>query len=270
MPTKCILSRPAITRMKALISLRAEVARSQDSCSLVERETCLNQSRWISDILGQISMGEFMGVTSSPAFTGVDTGDMVSFKRPNKVRPTPELQGPVLFQPAHQPIDNIFPEASDLMVLDADGVGVVVTTWHGGRVDVGILIDEIEGVWNVKGVSRDKLDTVKVAAYESIDLPVAEEGWTGILTSHNGGDGVFVAGDGGVWQIDFRGWLDELQKMSQNDDDDEDHEPFKAKPSISNLVVKERYLNIKIRLTVVLPLLWDTDHYSIHYSIIIF
>ena len=269
MPTKCILSRPAIARMKALISHRAEVAHSQDSCSLLERETCLNQTRWISDILGQISMGEFMGVTSSPAFTGVDNGDMVSFKDLIKFVRHPNYRDRCCFNHAPQPIDNIFPEASDLTVLDADGVGVVVTTWHGGRVDVGILIDGIEGVWNVKGVSRDELSTIKVAAYESIDLPVAEEAWTGILTSHNGGEGVFVAGDGGVWQIDFRGWLHEVQKMSQ-DDEDEDHEPFKAKPSILNLVVKERYLNLKIRLTVVLTLLWDTDYCSIHYSIIIF
>lgn len=256
--------------MKALISYRAQVAFSkQESCSLMERETCLNQTRWISDILGQISMGEFMGVASSPAFTGIDNGDMISFKRPNKVRPTPQLQGPVLFQPAPQPIDNIFPEASDLMLLDADGVGIVVTTWHGGRVDVGILIDEIEGIWNVKGVSKDELDTIKVAVYESIDLPVAEVTWTGILASHNGGEGVFIVGDGRMWQIDFRGWVHELQKMSQ-DDNDEDHEPFKAKPSILDLVVKERYLKLKIRLTVVPTLLWDTDYYSIHYSIIIF
>jgi hypothetical protein len=133
-------------------------------------------------------------------------------------------------------MDNIFPDASDVSFLDADGVGVLITAWHGGRVDIGILIDSIEGVWNVKGVSREDMSTIKVAIYESIDLPVSERASAGILTSHNDGEGVFVAVDGGVWQIDFRGWLHELQKMSQDDED----EPFKAKPSTTNLIIDER------------------------------
>lgn len=131
LPTKCILPRSEITRLKTLISLDSESARAKEHCSLAERETCLNQTRWISDILGQISMGEFMGVTASPAFTGLDIGDMVSFKRPNKVRPTPQLQGPVLFQPAPVPVDDILPEANEIAFLDADGIALLLTTWQG-------------------------------------------------------------------------------------------------------------------------------------------
>ena len=233
------MTRAALTRMKTLISYRAERARqtSQGECSLAERETCLQQTRWISDILGQISMGEFMGVTSSPAITGVDTGDVVTFKRPNKVRPTPELQGPVLWQPAPDVPDGIFPQANDIAVLESDGVGVVVITWQGGRIDVGILIDGVEGVWAVKGVLREELASVRVAAYESIHVSVSRDAWTGILTSQNDSEGVFVAAESGVWQVDFRSWLEELQKMAQrDDDDDEEHEPFEAKSSITTLI----------------------------------
>lgn len=181
-------------------------------------------------------MGELMGVTSSPAFTGVDTGDTVTFKRPNKVRPTPELQGPVLWQPAPQVPDDLFPEANDICVLESDGVGIIVITWQGGRVDVGILIDDVEGVWAVKGVSRDELPSIRVAAYESINIPVSKNAWTGILTSQNDSEGVFVASDGGVWQVDFRSWLHELQKMSQRGEDDDEHEPFEAQSSITSLI----------------------------------
>ena len=232
------MTRAALTRMKTLISYRAERARqaSKGECSVAERETCLHQTRWISDILGQISMGEFMGVTSSPAITGVDTGDAVTFKRPNKVRPTPELQGPVLWQPAPEVPDDIFPEANDIAVLESDGVGVIVITWQGGRVDVGIVIDGVEGVWAVKGVSREELANVRVAAYESIHVSVSRDAWTRILTSLNDSEGVFVAAEGGVWQIDFRSWLQELQKMSQQDSDDGEHEPFEAKSSITTLI----------------------------------
>lgn len=240
MPTKCVLPRSAITRMKALISYRAEILHSRKTCSLVERETCLNQTRWISDILGQISMGEFMGVTSSPAFTGVDTGDLVTFKRPNKVRPTPELQGPLLFQPAPQTIDSIFPAANDIAFLDVDGLGIAVTTWQGGRVDIGILIDGVEGVWSVKGVSSEELLKIKVATYESVDIPVPGDAWTGILTSHNDNNGVFIAAGEGVWQVDFRAWLHEMQKLNQ-ENESEDAESFETKASITSLINKERY-----------------------------
>lgn len=222
--------------MKALIQHRAEASRSKDDCTLLDRETCLNQTRWISDILGQISMGEFMGVTSSPAITGVETNDVVSFKRPNKVRPTPEIQGPVLFQPAPQPVDEIFPEANDIAFLDADGLGILVMTWQGGGVDISILIDEVEGVWSVKGVMRNELPRIKIAAYESIDLPVSRKAWMGILTSDNDSEGVFIVGDERVWQIDFRTWLLQFQKLGQDDKDDD--EPFEAKPSVTSLIVE--------------------------------
>jgi nucleoporin NUP82 len=239
LPTKCILSRSEIARMKILISQRSEAAKHDNSCSPAERETCLNQMRWISDILGQITMGEFMGVTSSPAFTGLETDDSVSFKRPNKVRPTPEIQGPVLFQPAPIAMDEILPEANEIAFLDADGVGVFVTTWAGGRVDVGVLVDEVEGVWAVKGVPREELPAIKVAAYESIDLPISEGMCTEILTSHTDDEGVFIAADGGVWQLDFRSWLHEL--LPSNEDNDDNNETFGRKKTSIKLIADERY-----------------------------
>jgi hypothetical protein len=236
------MTRSAVSNMKALISYRADAARSSEDCTLAERETCLNQTRWIGDILGQISMGEFMGVTSSPAFTGIETVDIASFKRPNKVRPTPEIQGPVLFQPAPTPMDTILPEASDITFLDADGIGIVVTTWMGGRVDVAVLIDVVEGVWSVKGVSREEFPVIRVAAYESVDLPVSGNHWTGILKSHMDSEGIFVAAGRGVWQIDFREWLQELRKLDQTGKIEE-QAPFESKYSTVNLITRERFTN---------------------------
>lgn len=267
MPTKCAMTRSAVSKMKTLISYRADAARSNEDCTLAERETCLNQTRWIGDILGQISMGDFMGVTQSPAFTGIETGDMVSFKRPNKVRPTPEIQGPVLFQPAPTPMDTILPEGSDITFLDADGVGVLVTTWMGGRVDIGVLIDGIEGVWSVKGVSREEFPAIRLAAYESVDLPVSGNQWTGILKSQNDTEGVFIAAGNGIWQIDFRGWLQELRKLDQPDLN-EAQAPFELKSSAVNLMVRERFIKLYISLMIV-PISSDMVCYLIHFWIII-
>jgi len=185
-------------------------------------------------------MGEFMGVTASPAFTGLDIGDMVSFKRPNKVRPTPQLQGPVLFQPAPVPMDDILPEANEVAFLDADGIGLLLTTWQGGRVDVGVLVDDVEGVWTVKGVAREDLRPVIVAAYESVDLPVSKNMWTGILTSDSDDEGVFIAADGGVWQLDFRTWLNKLQQTNQEDEDDSE-EIFESTKTTVKLIADERF-----------------------------
>ena len=85
-------------------------------------------------------------------------------------------------------------------------------------------------------MSREELANVRVAAYESIHVSVSRDAWTRILTSLNDSEGVFVAAEGGVWQIDFRSWLQELQKMSQQDSDDGEHEPFEAKSSITTLI----------------------------------
>jgi nucleoporin NUP82 len=244
MPTKCVSTRTAVSRMKALISFRRETARLDNTCSLADKETCLNQTRWISDILGQISMTEFMDLTASPAFAAIDTEDVVSFKRPNKVRPTPALQGPVLFQPAPAPMDNILSDANDIVFLNADGIGVVVTTWQGGRVDLGVLVDGVEGAWHVKGASQEELPAVTVAAYESINLPVSSDAWTGILTGDNDDERVFVATGDSLWQIDFRSWLHDLQKIGQNEDD-ENQSPFQAKRSTTTLISSERLVWLK-------------------------
>jgi len=199
----------------------------------MDRETCLNQTRWIGDILGQISMGEFMGVTSSPAFTGIDIGDMVSFKRPNKVRPTPDIQGAILFQPAPRAMDIIFPEASDIAILDSEGVTVVVTAWRGGRIDIGI--------WSVKGAcSKDRLP-IRIASYENIDISAGKNAWTGILTSPNDNEMVFVTIGSSVWHLDFRGWVQELQRLNRDEDGDEDVTPVKTVPTLKSLLVNELY-----------------------------
>ena len=186
-------------------------------------------------------MGEFMGVTSSPAFTGVDIGDMVSFKRPNKVRPTPEIQGAILFQPAPRAMDVIFPEASDIAILDSEGVIVVVTTWRGGRVDIGILLDGIEGVWGVKGASSKDRLPIRIASYENIDISTGKNAWTGILTSANDNDTVFVTTGSSVWQLDFRHWVQELHRLNRDEDDDEDVTPIKTVPTLKSLLVNELY-----------------------------
>jgi hypothetical protein len=165
-------------------------------------------------------------------------------------------------------MDSILPEGSDITFLDADGVGVLVTNWMGGRVDVGVLIDGVEGVWGVKGVSRDEFPAITVAAYESLDLPVSGDHWTGILTSRNDAEGVFIAAGGGVWQIDFRGWLQDLRKLDQTDLN-EDQGPFLPKSSITNLITKERFTGTRALLRVVLLLL-DMAYYSTLFWIIIY
>jgi hypothetical protein len=240
MPTKCVTTRTAVTRMKALISFKGETARLDEECSFAEKETCLNQTRWISDILGQISMGEFMGVTSSPAFTGIDTGDIVSFKRPNKVRPTPELQGPVLFQPAPAAMDTYLSEANDITFVDSDGIGVLVTTWAGGRVDIGVLVTAVQGVWQVKGVTREEYAPIVVAAYESVSLSAGYGVWTGVTTSANDDEGVFVVAGDSVWQIDFRNWLHQLRAINRDNDDRRDR--FEQNRSKSSLVSSSRFI----------------------------
>ena len=240
MPAKCVMNRSTVTRMKTLITYRAEKMQ-RSKISLMDRETCLNQTRWIGDILGQISMGEFMGVTSSPAFTGIDIGDMVSFKRPNKVRPTPDIQGAILFQPAPRAMDIIFPEASDIAILDSEGVTVVVTAWRGGRIDIGILLDGVEGVWSVKGAcSKDRLP-IRIASYENIDISAGKNAWTGILTSPNDNEMVFVTIGSSVWHLDFRGWVQELQRLNRDEDGDEDVTPVKTVPTLKSLLVNELY-----------------------------
>jgi hypothetical protein len=217
MPTKCLLSRADISRLKAVISHRSQFGASTH----FDSETTLNQTRWISDILGQVSMGEFLGVVNSPAFTGVDTSDIVTFKRPNKVRPTPLLRGPVLFQPGPLSTEVV---ATGLEVLVSDGTVVLVTTWRGGKVDVAVLVDPVEGMWSVGGKDHEALD-VRVATVEGIDVPVRREAKLAVVTCEADGERLFLTSEGKVWQVDFRLWLRQLHNLSQEEGNAETYSP---------------------------------------------
>lgn len=139
-------------------------------------------------------------------------------------------------------MDLIFPEASDIAILESDGVTIVVTTWRGGRVDIGILLSGIEGVWSVKGASSKDLSPIRIASYENIDISAGKNAWTGILTSGNDSEGVFVMIGSSVWHLDFRGWLQELQRLNRDDDADEDVTPIKAVSTMKSLLVNELYI----------------------------
>jgi hypothetical protein len=132
----------------------------------------------------------------------------------------------------------MFPQANDIAFLDAEGVGVVVVTFAGGRIDVGVLVDAVEGIWSVRGVKRDEFPSIRIATYESVDVPVRKGEWMGILTGHDDSEGVFVGAGGKVWQLDFRRWLLELRKLET---DNEDEEPYEHQRSTLKLITNERY-----------------------------
>ena len=94
----------------------------------------------------------------------------------------------------------------------------------------------------MKEASLTDRSPIRIASYENIDISAGKNAWMGIMTSRNDNEGVFVTIGPSIWHLDFRGWLHELQRLNQDEDDDEDVTPIKPVPTMKSLLVNELYI----------------------------
>ncbi|KAG5437853.1 hypothetical protein PCANB_000568 [Pneumocystis canis] len=127
------------------------------------------QTRWISDVLGQISLINDYGLGLLVAQNS-DTQDLVTFCRPNISKFPATIQGPFLFQPAPLEFSSEHVVASNIIALGTNTIGILVISYTDGKIDVCIEVDRIEPKWFLDQNDQSPQLINYLATYESITV----------------------------------------------------------------------------------------------------
>ncbi|KAG5519929.1 hypothetical protein PMAC_000206 [Pneumocystis sp. 'macacae'] len=148
-PNNCMVQRTYLDRLACYISTKTQqLNKIKDDTALIsyEEENIRLQTRWISDILGQISLINNYGL-GSPLSQNLNTQDLVTFCRPNISKFPVLVQGPFLFQPAPLEFSSKHVVASNIIALGTNTIGVLAISYTDGKIDICIEVDRIEPKW---------------------------------------------------------------------------------------------------------------------------
>ncbi|OLL25409.1 Nucleoporin nup82 [Neolecta irregularis DAH-3] len=258
-PSQCSASRLYLDRLACYISAKSshvsELARQDPQRDMkAEIDLYRQQTRWISDVLGQVSSAEDFGL-GSPSAAEVDHS-LVNFRRPNVVRPQATVHGPFLFQPPPAEFSTLQTEATDILSLPTSPVGLLVISYSDGKVDVCIESEKIEALWLGKPASdrgEKYLSLPPVSTYESINLKLGYQGQkpeafsrVSLCQDTRQTEIFYAYHSGGVHAISVQSWISMLAEAFENENDSLLEEVFQArKPSLIRQLVDSRPLSQK-------------------------
>ncbi|CCJ29972.1 unnamed protein product [Pneumocystis jirovecii] len=168
-PSNCMVQRAYLDRLACYISTKTQqLNKIKNDPTLIshEEENMRLQTRWISDILGQISLINDYGL-GSPLSQSLDAHDLVTFSRPNISRFPVLVQGPFLFQPAPLEFSSKHVMASNIIALGTNTIGILAISYTDGKIDICIEVDRIEPKWFLNK-NEQYQSTNYLSTYESI------------------------------------------------------------------------------------------------------
>ncbi|CAG8564149.1 33817_t:CDS:10 [Racocetra persica] len=232
-PNKCICNKVFLDQLACLISKKySEVEKLVVEHKVKNCYNLLNQYRrqfeWMSAIYKQIGNSDSNKVVFSPPAIG---------------RQSIQLQGPYFIQPTPWELSAHMTDASDIICLGTQPVNVIVIAFNNGRVDVCLEVDRVEALWKIDGALD--IDNPTLILYECIDLGfiknfVVPTSWRSqrITNSMNNpslvqdpfyADTFYVYHFAGVHGIVLKGWLDDLNEIMKNVEDEMAMEDFLKK-----------------------------------------
>ncbi|KTW28403.1 hypothetical protein T552_01665 [Pneumocystis carinii B80] len=171
-PTNCMVQRSYLNRLACYISTKSQqLEKSKDSTSSIslENESIRMQTRWISDILGQVSLINDYGL-GSPLSQNLDMQDLVTFRRPNISKFPVLIQGPFLFQPAPLEFSSQHVTASNIITLGTNVVGILIISYADGKIDVCVEVERVEPKWVLSKDEEFPPPVNYLATYETITV----------------------------------------------------------------------------------------------------
>ncbi|KAG4304556.1 hypothetical protein PORY_001949 [Pneumocystis oryctolagi] len=219
-PKNCMVQRTYLDRLACHISTKTQkLDKDKDSSASAspENENIRLQKRWISDVLGQISLNDY-GL-GSPLAQSLDAQDMIIFCRPNVSKLPILVQGPFLFQPAPLEFSSEHVIASNIIALGTNTIGILAISYTDGKIDVCIEVDRIEPKWFLNKNEKVQL-TNYLATYESITVTDSKNAFN---SAENDAKNAFLIQDSRRADIFYfcykncvysvmLGWLEKLEK----------------------------------------------------------
>ncbi|KAK9767803.1 hypothetical protein K7432_002084 [Basidiobolus ranarum] len=188
------------------------------------------QSHWINEVVNNAKLLN----TNVLAF-GTEGQDLeeehVHISQPNSVRAQPFVQGPYLLQPAPVEISGDDVEASDILYMDADPVGILAIAFGDGKIDICLEVEPVVAQWDVGQDLVEDENLPVLAVYETINLGLIEtfgenevqdnlsmsiQNYSSLVLDPVYPDTFYCYHEAGVHSIVTRTWQRDLQKAVQS------------------------------------------------------
>lgn len=211
------------------LDITAEMEADSDDTRPEDKIVARHQTKWINDVLNQ--QQNLLDARNS--FLSPRGHIPTCFTRPQVVGPSPELQGPFLFEPAPPELNiDDFPAGCDIFHLEAGPVGVIGIIYSHGKLDLCIEPEPITAKWvNKKGKKSeaDKPDQLPVIAhFDTKDLQINAgnqsqyTNWPTFTKDPQSTQLWFVNHIGGVTIFSMKPWLSKLASGLEDEESDAD------------------------------------------------
>ncbi|PWW72459.1 hypothetical protein C7212DRAFT_302039, partial [Tuber magnatum] len=228
-PSRCKAPREYLHNLSLDINWGLE--NLEDDITMEEKLVLRQQTKWINHVLNQeANIGAtYTGSTISPRKKA-----STCLARPGIVGPTPQLQGPFLFQPAPQELSSD-EYGCDIFHIAFHPVGVIGILFSNGKVDICLEPESLKAKWvdkriRHKGVGdafdQSTLGLPVISGYETIDVGFSPESsssrisWPVFSHDPQSNQVWYVNHSLGVAAISMKAWLNKLATVLDGDEDD--------------------------------------------------
>ncbi|ORX91102.1 hypothetical protein K493DRAFT_287243 [Basidiobolus meristosporus CBS 931.73] len=237
----CPLMPKASVCSKGLLSNLSALVQSQQIPQFLNRSVFTDdieitqeslQSYWINEVVDNARLLN-TDILAFGAEGQESEEELVHIIKPKSVRAQPLVQGPYLLQPAPVEISDDDIEASDLLYVDADPVGILAIAFGDGKIDICLEVEPVTAQWDVGQDLIEDEELPVLAVYESINLGLIDtfgekdpsEQSSMSIQNHPSlvldpvyPDTFYCFHEAGAHSIVTKAWQEELQKASQTDD----------------------------------------------------
>jgi len=203
----------------------------EDDVTMEEKLILRQQTKWINDVLNQeANMGAiYTGSTISPRKKA-----STCLVRPRVVGPTPQLQGPFLFQPAPQELSSD-EYGCDIFHIESHPVGVIGVLYSNGKVDICLEPESLKAKWVDKRIRHKEAGDESsqftqglpvISGYETIDLGFSPGSsssrlsWPVFSRDPQSNQVWYINHNLGVAAISMKAWLGKLATVLDGEEDD--------------------------------------------------
>jgi nucleoporin NUP82 len=211
---------PRVYTQALSLDITAQMEAFTQETTSDERLVVRHQTKWINDVLNQ----QQSLLDAQTSFATPKGHVPTSLTRPEVVGPSPELQGPFVFEPAPpaSESDDCF-AACDIFHMEAGPVGVIGIIHSNGKLDIYIEPEPVTARWYKKGLTKGEPPVL--AHFDTQDLRISagayseSTSWPTFTKDPHSTQLWFVNHLNGVTAFSLKPWLSHLTAGLEEEED---------------------------------------------------
>jgi nucleoporin NUP82 len=212
---------PRVYTQALSLDITAQMEAFTEETTSEERLVVRHQTKWINDVLNQ----QQNLLDAQTSFATPKGHVPTCLTRPQVVGPSPELQGPFVFEPAppQSDSDDCF-AACDIFHMEAGPVGVIGIIHSNGKLDIYIEPEPVTAKWYKKGPTA-KGEPPMLAHFDRQDLQISagqyseSTSWPTFTKDPHSTQLWFVNHLSGVTAFSLKPWLSHLAAGLEEEED---------------------------------------------------